>query len=87
MPCIYACQEIRPCLSSPLNSLIIVDANLKLRYIIELALIVTIDVKLDCGNPTMMKGHSHGPVVTASCDCALLCIAIESKGKMYAQVH
>ena len=67
-------------------AMIIVDASIKLRCI-ELALIVTIGVKLDCGNPTIMKGHSHGPVVTASCNCVLLCIAIESKGKMCAQVH
>ena len=44
-------------------AMIIVDASIKLRCI-ELALIVTIGVKLDCGNPTIMKGHSHGPVIT-----------------------
>ena len=56
MPRKYASQQIRPLLSSPLNLLIIVDASLKLRCI-ELALIVTIGFKLDCGNPTMMKSH------------------------------
>jgi len=43
--------------------------------------IVTIGIKLVFGNPTMMKGHSHGPVVTAiavtvhcCAKCVLRCI-------------